>query len=257
MQGLVDTLSVWTTLIGSFVLLVAAAEVGRFHARRQGAMRDDSVISTLNGAALGLLALMIGFTFSLALARFDGRREAVLAEANAIGTALLRAQLLPEAEAAASARLLRAYAAQRIVPEGARVRDIEASGFSQTAGKAHAALWEIAARAATAAPLSVPVGLYVRALNDVIDMHERRITGLRGRVPAVVFVMLHGVALVALGFTGLSDGAQGGRHRGAIVLMAGMLALVLMLVADLDAPQRGFITVSQQPLLDLLADAPP
>ena len=256
MQDLFDSLSVWTTLIGGFVLLVAAAEAGRWYARRQGVTANDGVVPTLNSAALGLLALMIGFTFSLALARFDGRREAVLAEANAIGTALLRTQMLPEAEAAASARLLRDYAAQRIVPAGARVSDIETSGFSQRAGKAHAALWEIAARASREAPLSVPVGLYVRALNDVIDMHERRITGLRGRVPAVVFLMLHGMALVALGFTGLSDGASGGRHRGAVVLMAGMLALVLMMVADLDAPQRGFIAVSQQPLLDLIADIP-
>ncbi len=124
-------------------------------------------------------------------------------------------------------------------------------------------MWDLATAAARAAPLSVPVGLYVRALNDVIDMHERRLTGLRGRVPAVVFVMLHGVALVALGFTGLSAGVQGGRHRGAIMLMAGMLApvlmmmVLLMMVADLDAPQRGFIAVSQQPLLDLIAAVPP
>jgi hypothetical protein len=255
MQGFFDGLGVWATFVGSFVILVGSAEFGR----RRGMARNSGpsdMISAIHGAALGLLALLIGFTFSMALSRFDGRRAMVLEEANAIGTAALRAKFLPEAQAAPSLRLLRDYAAGRPVADGVSVDEVEASGFVGKAARAHDALWTLAVVASREAPLSVPVGLYVRALNDMIDLHEKRITGLRGRVPAVVFLMLHGMAALAMGIGGYNSGLQGGRHRGAVAVMAVMLAAVLMLVADIDAPQRGFISVSQQPLLDLLAGFP-
>ncbi len=258
MQPWFDGLSIWTTLLGSFIVLLAAAELGLragiWH-RRRGAGPDD-MIGSLHGATLGLLALMIGFTFSIALGRFDARREAVLQEANAIGTAALRARMLPELQVNASLALLRDYAQGRIIDDGTRIGTLEASDFTQRATALQNRLWREAEAASAADARSVPIGLYVQALNDVIDMHEKRITGLRSRVPAIVFAMLHGIAALALGFTGYNAGLGERGHRVAVMLMAAMLASVMMLVADLDAPQRGMVMVSQQPLQDLLAGFP-
>jgi hypothetical protein len=78
----------------SLVLLVAATEIGRWLGKRGGG-RAEANVPTLEGAVLGLLALMIGFTFAMALSRFEAHRDAVLDEANAIGSTALRARLLP------------------------------------------------------------------------------------------------------------------------------------------------------------------
>lgn len=83
------------TFLAGFVAILAAIEFGRWLGARVGDRGDDNV-PTLEGAMIGLLALMFGFTFALALTRFDARRTAVLAEANAISTTALRARLLPE-----------------------------------------------------------------------------------------------------------------------------------------------------------------
>ena len=86
--------SLLTIFLVSIVFLVAASEAGRLLGVRAAGRGGDDV-STLEAAILGLLALMIGFTFAMALTRFDARRDAVVNEANAIGTTALRARLLP------------------------------------------------------------------------------------------------------------------------------------------------------------------
>ena len=102
-----------TIFLAGVVLLLAASEVGRrigLHA----AARGGGNVSTLESAVLGLMALMIGFTFAMALSRFETRRDAVLGEANAIGTTALRARLLPQPERGEALRLLQQYVTVRL-----------------------------------------------------------------------------------------------------------------------------------------------
>lgn len=113
-------------------------------------------------------------------------------------------------------------------------------------------LWEDAVAAAKVDPHMVPTGLFIVALNNMIDQDERRVTAGRNTVPLSVFIMLAGIAAVALGFSGYGAELAAGRHRLAMVVVAVMIAGVLMLVFDLDNPQTGLIRVSQQPLLDLI-----
>src|SRR4051812_26174155 len=97
----------------SLAVILAASEIGyRSGVRNEG--QGSGNVSTLEGALLGLLALMIGFTFAMALARFETRRDAVLNEANAIGTTALRARLLPEPHRTEALRLLREYVKVRL-----------------------------------------------------------------------------------------------------------------------------------------------
>src|SRR6516225_8603034 len=102
-----------TLFLAGLLLIVAAIEIGRFVGIRVGKQGGDNV-STLEAAVLGLLALMIGFTFAMALSRFEARRDAVLNEANAIGTTALRARLLSEPHRTEVLKLLREYVQTRL-----------------------------------------------------------------------------------------------------------------------------------------------
>jgi len=252
--------TLWLTLAATALLLYGATECGlriaSHHAAANRAVGKEN-IAALQGAALGLLALMIGFTFSMALNRFEARTAIVVDEANAIGTALLRANLLPQPQARETTRLLRDYAAARVLPAGGTPGLAVTDPFSARSNALHDQLWRLVEQAAAANPNPVTTGLYISALNEVIDVHSKRIAGLRNGVPPAVFVLLYLIAAIALGFTGYHAELLGsGGQRIANGIVTAMLAAVILLVADLDSAPHGLMTISQQPLLDLAASFP-
>jgi hypothetical protein len=106
-------------------------------------------------------------------------------------------------------------------------------------------------------PRSVPTGLFVQALNEMIDLQETRIAARRNRVPGVVFVLLYGIAGVAIGFSGFVGGLGGKRGRIPVVIMAVLIGSVIGMIADIDRTRSGFITVGQQALHDVKANLDP
>src|SRR5689334_14816516 len=142
-----DVLPLWALFVLAAVLLQAAMEGGYRLGRWRHARHPDEKelpVGAMVASILGLVALVLGFTFSLASSRFDARRMAVLEESNAIGTAYLRARLLPEPEQKEISRLLREYVAARV--EGSRQRDPKAS--LDKAEVLHEQLWRQASAAA-------------------------------------------------------------------------------------------------------------
>src|SRR5262245_351250 len=111
MTGFLE-LPLWLVFIGSLVVVLGCGEIGRRIGIRSGSEGEGN--ATLEAAVLGLLALMIGFTFAMALSRAEARRDALLNEANAIGTAALRARLLPAPHSTESLKLLREYVQIRV-----------------------------------------------------------------------------------------------------------------------------------------------
>jgi hypothetical protein len=247
-------LNSWVAYGLAAAIVLAAAEFGRligmsWRRRHPEAMSAD--ISTLVGGALGLLALMIGFTYSLTLSRFDARLDAVVNEANAIGTTDLRASMLPEPHASEVKKLLRDYVQMRI--------DLSLYPQSQSAleqarhrsNELQAALWQHAVAISAADPLSIRAGLFVQTLNEMIDLQETRLAAVRHRVPAPIFLLLHAIAVVAIGFSGYLGGLGGGIGRIPVAITAVMVASVIGMVGDIDRSQSGFITVDQQPMYNL------
>jgi hypothetical protein len=234
----------------TILLIAGAAEIGnRIGLRSHRAETEAPDIGTLTGAALGLLALLLAFSFSIALSRYDARRTMVLEEANAIGSTANFALMLPEPAQRPILSLLRDYTEVRIalgIPfDPAKLHsDIARSLELQTK------LWQQAVAVSTAAPQSLPVYRFVASLNEMNNIHERRITALRYKVPIAVMWMLIGVAMVAMGFTGYNAGVTGARRRTATTIMAVTVALLIMLVIDLDRPSRGLIQVPVQPLIE-------
>jgi hypothetical protein len=239
----------------TIVLIVGAVELGAWLGRRNSASKETD-ISTLTGAALGLLALLLGFSFSLALSRFDARRTLVLEEANAIGSTANFALMLPQTAQKPILDLLRDYTSVRIglgVPhDPAKLeRDIARSLDLQ------AKLWQQAVAVTATAPQSLPAYRFVASLNEVNNIHESRLTALRYHVPGAVMFMLIGVAMVAMGFTGYHAGGRENRARVATLIMSLMVAVVVMLIVDLDQPARGLIEVPARPLADAALGLPP
>jgi hypothetical protein len=241
------------TIFGlSLVAILGASEIGRLFGRRATGRGGDDV-STLEGAALGLLALMIGFTFAMALARCDARRDAVLNEANAIGTTALRSRLLPAPYAAEALKSLREYVQIRlkITQRVSTKADLKAT--IDRSNEIQEALWKNAMALATKDAGLVPTGLYIQSLNAMIDTQGMPLAAMYSRVPNIVLVALYVVAIVAFSFAGYANGLQARRLRLPVYVMGVLVCAVIFLIQDLDRPGTGFISVSQQPMIDTAA----
>jgi len=238
--------------VASLVLILGASEIGRrFGLLASGGGPED--ISTLEGSILGLLALMIGFTFAMALSRFEARREAVLNEANAIGTTALRARLLPAPHNTECIKLLREYVQIRLDITRRVPSPTEFDAAIARSNAIQEALWQQAKAVAAKDTAIVPTGLFIQTLNEMIDNQEKRLTALFNRVPNIVLIALYGVAAVASAFAGYAAGLEAQRSRLSIYTMGVLVSAMLLLIQDLDRPNAGFVTVSQQPMLNAAA----
>jgi hypothetical protein len=241
--------SLLAIFIAGLVLVLAASEIGRRIGVHAGT-RGGGNISTLESAVLGLMALMIGFTFAMALSRFEARRDAVLGEANAIGTTALRARLLPQPEREEVLKLLREYVTVRLdITKGPASR-AELAAAVDKSNTLQEELWQHAKAMSTKDTNMVPTGLFIQTLNDMIDQQGKRLAALRNRVPNIVMLALFGIAAVGTAFTGYGRGLEGRRTRLPLYVMALLLSAVILLILDLDRPTAGFIEISQQPMID-------
>ena len=238
------------------VLLLGATELGRVVGRHVRKSREEKDASTLATGMLGIFALLIAFTYSLSLARYDARRQIVLEEANAIGTTANYALMLDQPYRARVMELLKRYTEQRI----ALGSPFERQQFAHDVGAANAdlsALWRVSVAATAANPQSLPTYRFVGALNEQTNIAEARITALRNHVPIVVLAVLAIVAMVSLGFVGYSAAISGFDRYVGLTIMAVTIGLLIALTIDLDRPNRGSIEISLQPLHDALAALPP
>lgn len=240
-------------LIGMVLLvfMLAATYLGfRMRVRLENQSEDDvsrkwraDYDGYIVTAVLGLLALLLGFTFSLAIGRYEERRQLVVAEANAIGRAYLRAQLLDAPHRQRLAQLLVAFTDEEIALGTVSYRPAAQRLLVQD-DLAITNLW-----AATAAAVDVtkssPVAMnLIQAVNDVIDQNAARRAVRSARIPtevfAILFVYLVGTAAV-LGYV-LAFGH--GRFAAAFLLV--LLCISLLLIIDIDRPASGGIREPQE-----------
>jgi hypothetical protein len=218
--------------------------LGRAARNRSEHLREP--LGVLQGALLSLVALVLAFGLALAVGRYEGRRAAVVDDANAIGTTYLRAQTLAEP------MRLRRYTDTSIrlsasVPGSADARAAIADG-----ARLQRELWRLAGESLVAAPLASAPRLYVETLNELIDMQTVRVAGLNNRVPGPVLTVEVVGAAVALGLLAFYLSLLG-RGVTPVVLAAGLVTMLLFVTFDLDRPTRGLIEVPDTPLTSLRA----
>jgi len=229
----------------SFLLLWLAAWLGAFFLRKRlklhESVRED--FGLVLAAALTLLGLIIGFSFSMATSRYDQRKNYEEAEANAIGTEYVRAELLPAADAAKVRALLKSYTDQRILyyttRDLERVREIDA----RTA-QLQAEMWSAIRSPARANPTPV-MALVVSGMNDVLNSQGYTQAAWWNRIPTAAWILMAVIAVCCNGLIGYR--VHDFKQEGVLLMILPLVVSIsFFLIADIDSPRGGLIRVSPQ-----------
>ena len=244
------SLDSWQLGLVVFAVIGGAAAagilVGRYLRRHSAHYREG--IGAIQGAMLGLVGLILAFGLSLAVGRYQDRRADVVADANTIGTAYLRAQTIAEPQRTRSLALLRSYddLAIRVTHEIPGTAAFRATAAEQ--GRLQQMLWRLGGEAINRRPRDSAPRLYLDSLNAMIDQQGVRLAGLDNHPPnAVLLLELLGAAL-ALGVLALYVSVLG-RGLLPVVLAAVVVSFLVLVTFDLDRPTRGVITIPASPLL--------
>jgi hypothetical protein len=251
MSGPLDALPLWGLFVATVVVVLLSIEAGYWlgrYRRRRSEEEKEGPVGAIVAATLGLLGLILAFTFGLAASRFDARRQIVVDEANAIGTTYLRAGLLPDGRGVTIRKLLRDYVDARL--EGAETGNIDQ--LLQRSDELHRALWQEAEGVGRKHPDSIVVGLFIQSLNETIDIHARRIlVAVRSRIPGVLWGALYLVTIFTMAGVGYHEGLTKSKRTLAVVVLVTTFSAIMLLVADLDRPQEGLLKVSQQAMIEV------
>jgi hypothetical protein len=232
----------------SLILLWLAAFAGALFAEKFRPLKEDERedFGVVEAAILTLLGLLIGFTFSMAISRYDQRKNYEEEEANAIGTEYLRAELLPAADAAKVQGLLKKYLEQRILFY--EVRDlVQLEQINATTARLQTELWSSVREPAAAQPTPV-AAIVASGMNDVLNTQGYTQAAWWNRIPAAAWLLM---AALAIGCNVLIGYGERKRNRLLLMVLPLAVSISFFLVADIDSPRRGLISVTPQNLLSL------
>jgi hypothetical protein len=256
-QGMnVDNIPIWALLVVTVLAVVVAIEAGyRLGRAAHRHSEEEKVppVSSMAGAILGLLAFMLAFTFGMVSTRYDARKTLVRDEANAIRTAWLRSDLLPEPDCAAAAGLLKDYVDLRLRAVQSRDSGQVNSAMDESA-RIQRQLWSMAVASVRNNPNAPGAAPYADSLIDVMRLHASRVAvALQARIPAGIWMVLYALIALAMVAVGFHTAIAGSRRSWASPIVALSFSIVIALIASLDRPLSDFVTVSQQPMADLRA----
>jgi hypothetical protein len=240
----------------SFFILWLSARMGASILRRQRKLDDDlrEDLGVIVAATLTLLGLIIGFSFSMAISRYDQRKNYEEAEANAIGTEYVRADLLPAADAAKVRALLKSYLDQRVLFYTAR-DDQQIREINSRTARLQTELWSSVVAPAAVQPTPM-VALAVSGMNDVLNSQGYTQAAWWNRIPIAAWVLMGTIAICCNVLVGY--GARNVKARGVLLLVLPLvLSIAFLLIADIDSPRGGLIRVIPQNLASLVGSLRP
>ena len=244
LENVVDTPSL--VFVMSSVLLCLSAWLG---VKVRSTHTDEpEQFGIVLGATLTILGLIIGFTFSMAISRYDQRKNYEEEEANAIGTEYVRTDLLQPASAANVRSLLGRYLSQRILFYTSRDTR-ELAQMNEANARLQTELWSAVQVPASAQP-SPLLALAVSGMNDVLNSQGYTQAAWLNRIPIEGWALMALIAVCANGLLGYGWGQSQGR-RGLLLVLPLMLATSFFLIADIDSPRRGLVLVSPRNLIIL------
>jgi hypothetical protein len=244
----VPSLILTVAAIGAFVAaMIGAIEIGRRMGRIAFAASDATArpagLAAVEAVAFGLLGLLLAFTFSGAAARLDARRAQIVDEANAIGTAWLRLDVLPSAAQPTLRDAFRRYTDSRVALyrtfsqagwEAARVEYVRSAGLQSE-------IWAGAVAACREAPSTAVVVL--PPINEMFDIASTRFAAARMHPPVIVYVVLAVISLVCGFLVGYEMGATAAPSRAHMLVLAAILSLTLYVILDFEYPRLGIIRI--------------
>jgi hypothetical protein len=252
-----DDIPLWLLFLATTLLIVATIEVGYLFgktAHRKSEDEKESPVSAIAGTVLALLAFILAFTFGIVSDRYDTRRALVREQANAIRDAYSRSDFLPEPSRDESKVLYNDYIAL-LVEAGDPDNVDNLPALISDMRTIQTQLWDMAVENVRAGDNSDISAMYVESINEMSNVLATRIVvSVQARMPTGLWVVLYvliGLGMVAVGY---QTAIAGSRRTWAMVLMALSFSIVITLIAALDDPERGYITVSQRPLVDLQSE---
>ena len=229
----------------SLMIMIEAGRRFGIYRKKSDPDTADAGISTVDGAIYGLLGLVIAFTFSGAATRFDHRRDLVTQEANAIGTAFLRVDLLPPAMQPAIKQDFRDYLDARLAfyraipddPEGLRVAQSKYTALQEK-------IWSESVAGCKEAGSPATTSLVLSSLNDMIDITTTRAVAAEMHPPWVIFLALLALALTGAFLAGYGTAGAKKRNWAHMFIFAGVMSLAIYMILDLEFPRLGLIRVN-------------
>ncbi len=254
---IIDIVPIWVIFLVTITVVMASIEIGHrlgHHSHRRSEDEKESPVSAMASTVLGLTAFMLAFTFGIVTARYDHKKELVREDANAIRTAFLRSDFLPQELDRKEARaLIKQYLDQRLGL--AQVKKIDRETVLKEMAKAlqiQNQLWDMAVANARKDMNSDIGGLYLEALNEVFTVHALRVAvAIQTRIPYEIWLMLYSITILGMVGVGYQSGIAASKRSMVGPLLALSFALVFTLIFALDRPNSGIVKVTQQPLIDL------
>ena len=242
-------------LLAGFGLCVGMLLCSRlaFHVGARHKTVNEGQLAVVETATLGLVALLLAFTFQVSMSRFEEARQLIVSETNAIGTAYLRLDLLEPSDRTEIRGLFRTYLEDRI-----HIYEVVSSGgdaapiVSQTR-QLQDEIWSRVLESSRRAPLPAAPILLVPAVNQMIDLTTARLVSLRTRLPVLVKGLLFALALISSAVIGYAMGLQRRRSPVPVAIFSLIVSATIYTVLDLDSPRSGLIRLDavQQALQEL------
>ena len=247
-------ISEWVVVPLFFGMILVAIEVGHRFGEAQRTRYSESCRSHVSGilaGSVGLLALMLSFTFSMAVARFDQAKVRTVAEANAVGTAFLRSQTLGADDAKAAGQMFSRYVVALQVLYGSGVDEDAFLASIPEMSKVQGELWRHGTEVSRRHPDMVPTGIYLQSLNEMIDEAGRRLSFLEYRIPETIYALLTIITLLTFCLAGFAAGLADARRFVSNSILALMVSIVFLVIVDLERPRRGLIQVDHTRIAEL------
>ena len=239
----------WIPVVSILLLSLAATELGFRRGRARAYKSEHMVVETIRAGTLGLVALLLGFSFSITSGRFNERSELVMDEANSIEACYLRADLVAEPASSQIRGALRRYTEFRLASYEIGLHRGE---YQRSAGHMHAALdelWTAVVGAVNAdRPRALASGI-VPCASEVVHLSAKREWMRRFHMPAAVVVLLGLSIIICAVMIGHALGDTGRRHVGLSLAVNLLIVMVAAIVLDFDRPRSGLIRVEQTPLI--------
>jgi len=235
------------SFFGMSLSVLIGASFLRRRRRLEDDMRDD--FGVIQAATLTLLGLIIGFTFSMAMNRYDQRKNYEAAEANAIGTEYVRADLLPAADAARVRELLKNYLDQRVLFY-TTANEQQIPQINDRTAQLQTELWSVVLATASAQPTPT-VALVVAGMNDVLNSQGYTQAAWWNRIPIAAWVLMAVIAAfcnVLIGYGSRNVKAE----RLMLLILPLVVTMAFFLIADIDSPRNGVIRVHPHNLISLV-----
>ena len=250
---LMTLLAALGTFLGMLAMLVLGRRLGARHLQQDPGGAKPS-LGAVEGAVFGLLGLLMAFTFSGAASRFDGRRQLIVQEANAIGTAYLRLDLLPPPVRDGLREDFRHYLDARLGVFQSAPDSAPSRAAQNHAVQLQNTIWAKAVTACKAEVQAPPAMLLLPALNEMIDITATRAMAAHTHPPVVIYLMLGALTLVGALFAGYSM-TEGRVSRTHLLGFAALFALTIFVILDLEYPRLGLIRVeaADQVMVELRA----